>query len=98
MIDGTWAWDDRTERARVEQEYGRMIHQQFLDDNPAFIPGCPCHPMTRAARLELRELKAENLSWFMAKSAKPSQSSQSSQSNQSSHPDYPDPSNHPKET
>ena len=52
-----WAWDDPRERAQVEQTYGAMIHQQYIDEHPEFIPGCPCHPWTRQARLELKELE-----------------------------------------
>ncbi len=52
-----WAWDDIQERVRVESAYIRMIHQQFIDDNPDFLPVCQCHQMTREARLELNEPK-----------------------------------------
>jgi hypothetical protein len=55
----TWAWDDLKERAKVEREYLAMIHQQYIDEHLEFIPGCPCHPMTREARLALKALAKE---------------------------------------
>ena len=53
----TWAWDDPLERARVESDYLSRIHQQYIDENPEFIPGCSCHPRTREARLAIKELQ-----------------------------------------
>lgn len=52
-----WTWDNPKQREELERRYSDKIHQMFIDAHPDFIPGCPCHPMTREARIELRKLK-----------------------------------------
>jgi hypothetical protein len=46
-----WVWDNLAERERSERKYGAMIHQQYIDSNPEFIPSCHCHQNIRRERL-----------------------------------------------
>lgn len=50
-----WVRDNPKERAEVEARYTSMIHRQYVDEHPEFIPACPCHRETRNERLENRK-------------------------------------------
>lgn len=54
-----WCYDDPLERAYWHTEYVAQAHQKFIDEHPQFIPVCPCHPETRKARMELKELETQ---------------------------------------
>jgi len=58
-----WSWKGTWLDTRAEREqFDAGIHQRYIDENPDFIPGCWCHPMTREARLALKELKESEMS------------------------------------